>query len=289
MTIVPIFVSVILSVAAAQPRKTTPTVTGNPYSADQVQEYTRTLENGESTTSTNVIGHFFRDSQGRTRTESALKSSPTWRIEILDPVAGVDYVLDDKNKVAHRTRPQAAAPGQNAPPQMTIESLGTQMIEGVLVEGTRMSRALPPRDGIPSRFTIETWDSVELKVTMLTKSSNGYTSKLVNLRRAEPNPALFRPPPITRLSINSLLRPGEVSRLNQSRPPARQPLVNRWNSAENLGTTLGGYAVGGVLLVAGAGGPAPYPAGSSGFRRAKSGSETTRCSPSRRTAMSSGC
>jgi len=194
MTIVPIFVSVILSVAAAQPQQPTPTVTGAPYSADQVQEYTRALENGKSTTSTNVIGHFFRDSQGRTRTESALKSAPTWRIEILDPLAGVAYVLDEKNKVAHRTRTQATSPGRNAPPQMTIEYLGTQVIEGVLVEGTRMSRTVPPRDGRPSTFTIETWDSVELKLNMLTKSSNGYTSKLVNLRRADPDPALFRPP-----------------------------------------------------------------------------------------------
>ena len=89
---------------------------------------------------------------------------------------------------------QATSPGRNAPPQMTIEYLGTQVIEGVLVEGTRMSRTVPPRDGRPSTFTLETWDSVELKVNMLTKSSNGYTSKLVNLRRADPDPALFRPP-----------------------------------------------------------------------------------------------
>ena len=194
MTIIP-FVSVMLTVAAAQSFRATPTVTGAPYSADQVQEYTRTLENGTSTTtSPHVIGHFFRDSQGRTRTESALKSSPTWRIEILDPLAGVAYILDDKNKVAHRTHTEAAAPGQNAPqPQMTIVKLGMQIMEEVLVEGTRTSIAVPPRDG-RSTFTIETWDSVELKVNMLTKSSNGYTTKLVNLRRADPDPAFFRPP-----------------------------------------------------------------------------------------------
>ena len=194
MTIVPIFVSVILAAAAAQPQQQVSAVLFAPYSADQVQEYTRTLENGTSTTITNVIGHFFRDSQGRTRTESALKSSATWRIEILDPLAGVAYALDEKNKVAHRTRAQAAAPGRNAPPQMTTEKLGTQLIDGVLVEGMRMSRTLPSRDGLPATFTIETWDSVELKVNMLTKSSNGYTSRLVNLRRADPDPALFRPP-----------------------------------------------------------------------------------------------
>jgi hypothetical protein len=185
MKIVPIFVSVSLSVVAAQPQQRAAAVTGAPYSADQVQEYTRTLENGKLTTVTNVIGHFFRDSQGRTRTESALKSSPTWRIEILDPLDGVAYVLDDKNKVAHRTRTQGTAPLRYAPPHATIENLGTQVIEGVLAEGTRTTT---------SALTIETWDSVELKVNMLTKSSNGYTSKVVNLKRADPDPALFRPP-----------------------------------------------------------------------------------------------
>ncbi|MGO9261584.1 MAG: hypothetical protein ACLQU1_35565 [Bryobacteraceae bacterium] len=178
MKIVPIFVSVSLSVAAAQALQPAAAVTGAPYSADQVQEHT-------GTTGTYAIGHFFRDSEGRTRTESALKSSPAWRIEILDPVAGVAYVLDDKNKVAHRTRTQATAPRRYAPPHATIENLGTQVIEGVLAEGTRTSTPA---------LIIETWDSVELKVNMLTKSSNGYTSKLVNLRRADPDPALFRPP-----------------------------------------------------------------------------------------------
>jgi hypothetical protein len=185
MKIVAIFVSVSLSVAAAQPTQPAAAVTGSPYSADQVQEYTRTLENGKLSTITNVIGHSFRDSQGRTRTESALKSSPTWRIEILDPLDGVAYVLDDKNKIAHRTRPQGRAPLRYAPPRATIENLGAQMIEGVLAEGTRTTT---------SAFTIETWDSVELKLNMLRKSSNGYTSKVINLKRADPDPALFRPP-----------------------------------------------------------------------------------------------
>lgn len=88
----------------------------------------------------------------------------------------------------------SAAGKGGEPSQMTVENLGTRRIDGVLVEGTRMSRALPPRDGLTSTFTIETWDSVDPKVNMLTKSSNGYTSKLVNLRWAEPDPALFQPP-----------------------------------------------------------------------------------------------
>ncbi len=152
-------------------------VTGIPYSADRMQEHA-------GATGSYLIGHFFRDSQGRTRTESALKSSPAWSIEILDPVAGISYNLDDKNKIAYRTHTLGTVPRPYAPPNARIENLGAQVIEGVLAVGTRTSSAL----------TIETWDSIELHVNMLTKSSNGYTSRLVNLKRADPDPALFRPP-----------------------------------------------------------------------------------------------
>jgi hypothetical protein len=43
-------------------------------------------------------------------------------------------------------------------------------------------------------LTVETWESGELKLTLLTKSSNGYTTRLTNLSRNQPDAALFRPP-----------------------------------------------------------------------------------------------
>ena len=189
MRFVPGFAALSFCIAAAQPLQPTPTVTGAPYSADQLQEHT-ILENGKPVTSTYVIGHLFRDSQGRTRTESALKSSPAWHIEIRDPVAGFAYVLDDSRKAAHRTSTQGTASRPDAPHANTV-SLGTQAIEGVLAEGIRTTFLAP--SGLPT-LSVETWYSAELNVTMLTKSSNGYSSKLVNLRREEPDPALFRPP-----------------------------------------------------------------------------------------------
>lgn len=188
MRAVPVFVAVSLSVAAAQPLQPTATVTGVPYSADEMQAHT-TVENGKPATSTYVIGHFYRDTQGRTRTESALKTGP-WVIEIRDPAAGFAYVLDDQKKTVRRTT-IPVAPSRPNPPQATTESLGTQTIEGVLAEGTRTAFTSP--NGLPG-LTIETWYSPELKITMATKSSNGYSSKLVNLRREEPDAALFRPP-----------------------------------------------------------------------------------------------
>src|SRR5438105_1036217 len=78
-------------------------VTGAPYSADQLQTYTRTLPDGASNINSNVISHYARDSQGRMRAEEALKSAASaWRIEIFDPVAHVAYVLDDQAKTATR-------------------------------------------------------------------------------------------------------------------------------------------------------------------------------------------
>jgi hypothetical protein len=62
--------------------------------------------------------------------------------------------------------------------------LGEKYVEGTLVRGKRSTGAL----------TIDTWESPELKVQLLTISSNGYSSRLINLSRAEPDPALFQPP-----------------------------------------------------------------------------------------------
>ena len=155
--------------------------------ADQVQEYSR-LENGQSVTSTNVIGHFFRDSQGRTRTESAQLSSPDWSIEIRDPLAGLAYTVNAQEKIWYRTRipMQAMAPAPN--PRATVDSLDAQTIDGILVSGTR-TRYPSPSGGL----TVDTWDSDELNVTVACKSSNGYSWKLINLSRDEPDPTLFSP------------------------------------------------------------------------------------------------
>jgi hypothetical protein len=159
-----------------------PILTGEPYSADEVQEHGPTSV---------FIGHCARDAQGRTRTQQSYKWPPIRLTEILDPVAGVAYLLDDQKKIAHRMRLAPALAAQ-APatedPQATIESLGSQPLEGVMTEGTR--KIFRSSHGL----TIDTWESPELKITLLTKSSNGYSIRLTNLSR-QPDPALFQPPP----------------------------------------------------------------------------------------------
>jgi hypothetical protein len=168
-------------------------ITGAPYSADEIQEYIS--PDGTSSPRSTVVGHFARDGAGRSRMERAYKPAPIWLTEIFDPVAGVAYLLDDQKKVAHRMlmppAPVTAAPPAN--PRATIEKLDSQTIEGVLVEGKRTVFEIPGNTPRPA-LTIETWEAPELKLTLLTKSSNGYTTRLTGLNRNQPDSALFRPP-----------------------------------------------------------------------------------------------
>jgi hypothetical protein len=165
---------------AAQPLPTVEVVKGAPYSADQ-------LQSGPNSPGSYVIGHFFRDAEGRSRKEVALKPAGWgWRIEVADPVTGFAYILDDKKKIALRKRIQVAAVPvtPTAPRGVTVEKLGNRITKSLQAEGTRTTGAL----------IIETWDSVDLKINLSTKSSNGYSSWLTNIKRSNPDPALFSPP-----------------------------------------------------------------------------------------------
>ena len=182
------------------PPRAMSSTTGAPYSADQMMEHTFTQASGASTTKTSVIGHFFRDSQGRTRMERAQKPAPIWLTEIFDPVGGFGYLLDEQNKVAHRMALQQrldTSPTETGRSGTISEKLGMRTIEGVTAEGTRTtttSHAGVVGNSIPKSLTIETWDSKELKENLLTKSSNGYSTWLTNLSRAEPDPTRFQLP-----------------------------------------------------------------------------------------------
>ena len=148
-------------------------------------------------------------------------------VQITDPVERLQYTLDPVNKIAHRakwtvqnpsiaTTPSPAGgavaiarfaslpPGElrtlaeSAPlPLPTVpqpnraevprEWLGTQTIEGLAVNGTRMTSALS---------TTELWMSPELQVMVLSKHHDPKTGdsivRLTNITRAEPDPTLFR-------------------------------------------------------------------------------------------------
>jgi hypothetical protein len=87
-------------------------------------------------------------------------------------------------------------------PQMTAEPLASQTIEGILVDGKRITTTFPAgfqgSDG-PITVVEERWTSKELGgVVILLKRSdprNGETTEqLTDIDRSEPDPALFRIP-----------------------------------------------------------------------------------------------
>src|SRR5262249_4594885 len=81
------------------------------------------------------------------------------------------------------------------------EQLGTQMIEGVECEGTRLVTILPAGaigNENPIKTTRESWYSPELKITIMTKQNDPRfgesTYRVTNIVRAEPDPTLFQIP-----------------------------------------------------------------------------------------------
>lgn len=213
-----------------------PVVTGMPYSAEEVTEFIQTLGDGTRLTNTSTA-QIYRDSQGRTRIEHSMPAllgqagaDERVIIEISDPVAHVHYTIRPSQKAVYKVvigtpengpvRPFAArragfagvkatvppAKSQEVPkpeqPQVLIEKLGSQTIEGVLVEGTRTTMTWPVGSWMgndrPITSVNETWTSPELKVSLLTKRNdprNGETTqRLTNISRTEPDPALFAPP-----------------------------------------------------------------------------------------------
>jgi hypothetical protein len=86
------------------------------------------------------------------------------------------------------------APGKAMPMEWETktERLGTRVIDGVEVEGTRMVRT--SADQPPLIAIYEIWRSGSLGVTFLVETSGPdwkHTAKLQKLNRYEPDPALF--------------------------------------------------------------------------------------------------
>lgn len=205
---------------------------GRPYSAEQVTERVQTLADGTHITQTVQTTKFYRDSAGRTRTEHiftppggvVMVSGPSF-IQISDPVAGYRYILNSRDQTARRSAfaptmqrssravstnpPPPPAPLANAAvkaaarphPETSRESLGTQSIEGVIAEGTRMTTTIPEGsvgNDRPITTVSESWTSADLKTIVLSKVSDprygDTTTKLTNIVVAEPDPALFQVP-----------------------------------------------------------------------------------------------
>jgi hypothetical protein len=204
-------------------------VPGAPYSAEQVNEDVQTLADGTHITHKLTI-KIYRDSAGRTRTERTIASKAKQDdadgprpIEIVDPVANARYSLNPKQKVAHkwaipapRNQPtqrrapdteaaQAAKPVQAQNPlgpEVKTDSLGSQTMEGLMVDGERRTTTWPAGSPMgndrPVTVVREAWTSPDLHLVVLLKYSDPltgeHTEKLVNVNRAEPDSSLFQLP-----------------------------------------------------------------------------------------------
>ncbi|MBV8865360.1 MAG: hypothetical protein JO210_08185 [Acidobacteriaceae bacterium] len=223
------------------------TVTGAPYSAQATTERVQILADGNRIVQS-TSGTVARDSQGRFRKDEALPflsagktgDSPHM-VYIQDPVAGVQWNLDARMKIAFKssfsaskmqgtaTKGTVLVPppiGQDriwftselpAPPSahsraigksqtlpdtnVSKTDLGTQTVEGVPAQGTRMVRTIPAGEvgnEQPLFITTETWYSADLKVLVMSKTNDprmGETTyRLTDIQRAEPPASLFEVP-----------------------------------------------------------------------------------------------
>src|SRR5713226_4401505 len=147
-------------------------ITGAPYTATVSTEMTQVLADGNRINN-KTTASLARDSQGRTRREETMGMVGPWQVNgpklvfINDPTSQTNYVLDPDKQTATvlkhagisvagagaATAAGAAAGfrveylgkglGGDQQEEPKTESLGTQTMEGVAVEGKRVTRTIP--------------------------------------------------------------------------------------------------------------------------------------------------
>lgn len=208
-----------------------PVVRGAPYSATMVTETTQVLPDGNRIRQT-TTGRFFRDSEGRVRSETSLSGlgflSPALAgrggsvpmVFITDPVSGVSYVLNQRDKSFTKSRvpggddhsggpqngpgvPKGGRPPQGPPrgPNMREESLGRQTLEGVAAYGRRSVMTIPAGqigNEQPIQIVSERWYSPELRTVVMSRHSDPRSGetvfRVVSITRSEQPLSLFQPP-----------------------------------------------------------------------------------------------
>jgi hypothetical protein len=203
-------------------------VKGAPYSAKATSETSQTLADGTTILRTTQSA-LYRDSQGRSRREVTLSGfgplaasgKAHTLVTIADSVAGARYVVDDEHKVVHKMslrthsgnasgamaagvipeKMKARMQKEEASGALKKESLGTQTINGVSAEGTRVTRTIAAGEIGNDRaiqVVSERWYSPELQIVVKSVRSDprfGTTTYTVtNLQKTEPDASLFTVP-----------------------------------------------------------------------------------------------
>jgi hypothetical protein len=210
-------------------------VTGLPYSARTETEIVQTLADGNRIESRSS-GFVARDALGRTRREQRLAAIGRFLpgpkgprlTAIHDPVARVTYTLHPEDQTARRLSWADKASGEspgladppplplpptpphprldvhaaNAPPPGETTPLGSRVVQGLSVQGTRYSIVIPAGqigNSRPLTIWSERWYSLDLRAVVETRHFDprfGETHfRLLAIERAEPDPSLFQVPP----------------------------------------------------------------------------------------------
>lgn len=201
-------------------------VKGKPFSAEVAVESTQTLSDGNRI-SHRVTARLYRDKEGRARRDTQVAALGPWQADasapmelsfLQDPVAGVGYTLNARSRTAQRYQLRRSEAGVGAgasewlsseggrakekrPYEISRESLGKRMMEGVEAEGVRTRMVIPAGaagNERPIEVTSERWYSPELQITLIFRHSDprfGETLyRVVTLRREDPPAALFAVP-----------------------------------------------------------------------------------------------
>ncbi|SRR5258706_10237040 len=222
--------------AAAQFGVTGPTVSGSPYSAEAVTESVQMLGDGNAIRRKTVV-RVFRDGSGRTARQEADANGEFHTVSIFDPVANVTHVLNPqrktavsrplaikvplKNEVSAEVEKKFAAALADAKIKEgaeleaklkakvavakadggRTEQLPAQTMEGLRVEGTRVTSSIPAGtigNDRPIETLWERWYSPDLQLVVMTKRHDPRTAdvtyQLTHLQRTEPAPYLFQVP-----------------------------------------------------------------------------------------------
>lgn len=197
-----------------------PWVQNAPFSADVINETTRMGQEGKRVRQ-ETRGRIYRDSKGRTRDEAGVlpNSDPQLRaITIFDPVekvviglqlrsgeAWIGQIPDRTVKLSSPSPASATNPGvwesSGRDETLKYEDLGTKVIEGLTVKGTRRTRTIPAgRTGNEKPVVVitDSWYSPDLGAVILRESDSQSVHRvmrLANIQRTEPDPAMFQVPP----------------------------------------------------------------------------------------------
>lgn len=187
-------------------------ITGKPYSAKETLRVIQTLPDGTKNESFGQATFHYRDSSGRTRTESPLNLSEPSPLpeatdvpvvpEIFDPVSGYCYYLDTYNRTVYRIAWSKSVSTDVPPlePVRPAKDLGTKKIAGIEARGFQTTTTQTFVDEqMTSEF--ETWASTKYDILLswtIRRTNSRYieetVSTLANLKRSKPDSSFFRIP-----------------------------------------------------------------------------------------------